>query len=87
MGDHFSTLECRVNAKGAHFLGMIRPRPVSRLHPGVPLGMRALGARQSGNIRYTVVRQAFKWQQNGNSAATDWQHLWLAWFGLPARRF
>ena len=22
-------------------------------------------ARQSGNLRYTVVRQAFKWQQNG----------------------
>jgi hypothetical protein len=35
-------------------------------------------APQSGNIRYTVVRQAFKWQQNGNSAATDWQHIWLA---------
>jgi hypothetical protein len=34
-------------------------------------------APQSGNIRYIVVRQAFKWQQIGNSAATDWQHMVL----------
>jgi hypothetical protein len=41
------------------------------------------GAPQSGNIRYIVVRQAFKWQQNwqqrGNRVATlrtmgpDWK--------------
>jgi hypothetical protein len=56
------------------FLFSLRPQPVSRLHPGVPLGMRALGAPQSGNIRYTVVGQTFKWQQNwqqrGNRLAT-----------------
>ena len=49
-------------------------------------------APQSGNIRYTVVRQAFKWQQNwqqrGNRLATQW----AGWLGsvcrhATARRF
>jgi hypothetical protein len=30
-------------------------------------------APKSGNIGYIVVRQAFKWQQTGNKAATNWQ--------------
>jgi hypothetical protein len=38
-------------------------------------------------MRYTVVGQAFKWQQNwqqrGNRLATHWAGL--AWFGLPTR--
>jgi hypothetical protein len=37
-------------------------------------------APKSGNIRYTVVRQAFKWQQNWQQRGNRLATLWLAHF-------